>query len=101
MMVDNSLQLDCDYTDLLLWLVDSVVNFFNEKQLPLDPDKARAVADWFAERTIETADALKSEVSIETQAETTGKAGANLGLLAYSVKLLARIKARVVGNREH
>jgi len=97
----NSLQLDCDYTDLLLWLVDSTVNFFNEHQLPLDASKAKAVADWFTERTIVTADELKKEISLETQAESTAKAGANLGFLAYSVKLLARLKARVVGNREH
>ena len=51
--VDNSLQLDCDYTDLLLWLVDSVVNFFDREKLPLDPNKARAVAEWFVERTID------------------------------------------------
>jgi hypothetical protein len=101
LMVDNSLQLDCDYTDLLLWLVDSVVNFFNEQQLPLDASKANAVADWFADRTIDTTDSLKSEVSLETQAEVSGKAGMNLGVLAYSVKLLARLKARIVGNREY
>jgi hypothetical protein len=101
LMVDNSLQLDCDYTDLLLWLVDSVVNFFEKEKLPLDGTKAKAVADWFADRTIETAEALKSEISLETSAETSGKAGVNLGFLAYSVKLLAKLKARVVGNREH
>jgi len=101
LMVDNSLQLDCDYTDLLLWLVDSVVNYFEKESLPLDHATAKAVADWFAERTIETADALKSEISLETTAEAKAKAGVDIGFLAYSVKLLARLKARVVGNREH
>ncbi len=99
--VDNSLQLDCDYTDLLLWLVDSLVNFFDKEDIKLDPKKADAVADWFAERTIETAEALKQEVALETQAEAKSKVGANFGIFAYSIKLLARLKARVVGNREH
>jgi hypothetical protein len=99
--VDQSLQLDCDYTDLLLWLVDSIVTYFNEKSLPLDGSKVKDVVNWFAERTIETAEAVKTEVELETKAEVSSKTGANLGLLAYSLKLLARIKARVVGNREH
>lgn len=99
--VDQSLQADCDYTDLLLWLVDSVVNHFAGQLLPLQDAKVRAVADWFAERTIENVEELKKEVGVETQAEVSSKVGANLGLFAYSVKLLARLKARVVGNREH
>ena len=99
--VDQSLQLDCDYTDLLLWLVDSVVNHFYDHALPLDGARVKAVADWFAERTIETADELKKEVSLETEAEASTKTGAHFGIFAYSVKLLARLKARVVGNREH
>ena len=102
--VDNSLQADCDYTDLLLWLVDSIVSFYKDQGLPLDGDKAKAVADWFTERTIETADALKSEIQLETDAEVKSEAGANVNFLvrmAYSVKLLARLKARLVGNRDH
>ena len=82
LMVDNSLQQDCDYTDLLLWLVDSVVNHFDAQKLPLDPAKAKAVADWFAERTIETAEALKKEISIETEAEAKAKTGFDIGILA-------------------
>ncbi len=99
--IDKSLQDDCDYTDLFLWLVDCVVSFFAKEKLDLDAGKASAVADWFAERTIETADALKKEIELETTAEVSAKAGTNLWFFAYAAKLLARLKARVVGNREH
>jgi len=99
--VDQSLQLDCDYTDLLLWLVDCVVAFFAREKLPLNAAKASAVADWFAERTIETAEELKKEIATETVAEVGAKAGTNLWFLSYSAKLLARVKARISGNRSY
>lgn len=101
LVVDQSLQRDCDYTDLLLWLVDSLVSFFSVKELPLDAAKVSAVADWFAERTVEKVEELKKEIALETEAEAKNKAGVNLGLFASSLKLLARLKARMVGNVEH
>jgi hypothetical protein len=99
--VDNSLTQDCDYTDLLLWLVDSIVNFFDRQSLPLDEEKVKAVADWFAEQTIESSEELKKEIEFATEASFAGKTGMNLGLLGYSVKLFARLKARIVGNHVH
>lgn len=101
LFVDNSLQLDCDYTDLFLWLVDSLIGFSDKQKIPLDSAKAKAVADWFAERTIESVDERKSEIELATEAEVQSKASANFWLFSYSLKLLARLKARVVGNKEH
>src|SRR6266478_6458267 len=99
--VDGSLQLDCDYTDLLLWLVDSIVGFFGKEGLSLNGAKISEVANWFAERTIESSEALKKEIEVETIAEGIAKFGTNFWFFAYSAKLLARLKARIVGNREH
>lgn len=99
--VDKSLQHECDYTDLLLWLADSLARYFRDKEMPLDGARVKAVADWFAERTIENADALKSEVALETTAKTKAKAGTNLWFLAYSLELLAKLTARVSGSSEH
>ena len=101
LFVDNSLQLDCDYTDLLLWLVDSLVGFLDKEKIRIREGKADAVAEWFAERTIESVDELKKEVALESKAELQSKAGAHFGFFSYSLRLLARLKARVVGNHEH
>ena len=99
--VDNSLTQDCDYTDLLLWLVDSIFGHFEKNNLPLDAGKVKAVADWFAEQTVEESEELKKEIELETEASMSSKAGANFGIFAYGLKLLARLKARVVGNQTH
>ena len=96
--VDPSLERDSDYTDLFLWLTHALVRFFAEQGLPLDAAKVAAVAAWFAERSIENTEERKKEIELAAQAETSSQAGANLGVFSASLKLLARLQARVIGS---
>jgi len=97
LFVDESLLVDCDYTDLMLWLVHEVVRHFNDKQgTSLTQSLIDDVVDWFAEKTLEKVDEVKSEIKLETEAE----AKTQLGFFAASLKLLARIKSSIVGSTD-
>jgi len=94
--VDDTLLRDCDYPDLLLWLVDSLARTFDEGKMPLDERLTNDVAMWFAETTKVDVKKVQSEVSVETEAE----AQARTGLYWLSLKILARLKASIVGSVE-
>ena len=94
--VDESLICDCDYTDLLLWLTDALAQRFAQDGLPLPSAVVDDVTDWFAEKTLEDAATTKAEIVAELQSEAQAKWGA----FGTSLKLLARIKARLQGNVE-
>jgi hypothetical protein len=92
--VDDNLLRDCDYTDLVLWLVDSLAREFEKRGMPLDTGLVDDVVGWFAEKTFEEVKAVKSELTME--AESRGEA--KTGFYWLSLKLLARIKSAVVGS---
>jgi hypothetical protein len=94
--VDENLMRDCEYSDLLLWLVESLIA--KVKALGLDPPERlmKRVADWFADKTLEEAQTVNTEIRAELEAE----AGAGQGILGFTLKVLARIKGIVQGNLE-
>ena len=92
--LDDNLLRDCDYTDLILWLVDSLVRKFAEWDMPLDTGLVDDVIGWFAEKTIEKVEAVKSELTLEAEAKGEVKAG----FYWLSLKLLARVKSALVGS---
>lgn len=94
--VDESLICDCDYTDLLLWLTDALVQRFAEDDLPLPSAVVDDVTEWFAEKTLEDVASIKAEIAAELQSEAQAK----WGIFGTGLKLLARIKARLQGNVE-
>lgn len=94
--MDENLIRDCDYTDLLLWLTDALVRRFAEDRLPLRSDLVEAVVGWFAQQTLENVNSVRQEI----QTEVSGEAQAKWGAFGTSLKLLARIKARLQGNVE-
>ena len=96
LFVDESLVQDCEYSDLLLWLVDSLIAKAGELGLKPPEHLRDRVADWFADKTFEHAEEEKATIRAELQAE----AGANLGAFGYALKVLARIKGMVQGNVE-
>ncbi len=96
LFVDENLIRDCDYTDLLLWLVDAVVRRFADDGLPLKQRDVESVVQWFAEKTLEDVSAVKAEIIGEVELEGQAK----LGWWVTSLRLLARIKSRIQGNVE-
>jgi hypothetical protein len=94
--VDDNLIRDCDYTDLILWLVDSLAREFANRDMPLDTGLVDDVVGWFAERTLEKVEAVKSELTLEAEAKGEAKAG----FYWLSLKLLARLKSALVGSVE-
>lgn len=92
--VDDNLLGDCDYTDLLLWLVDDLVRNFANTKFPLDAKLVDDVLGWFAEKSLESVDKVKKEISAETSAE------AKAGLPWLGVGLLARLKSSFLGSSE-
>ncbi|NJL29658.1 MAG: hypothetical protein HC897_18085 [Thermoanaerobaculia bacterium] len=96
LFTDETILRDCEYTELLLWLVDALVRQFAEQKLPLDAKLVERVTDWFAEKTLHKVDQVKKE--IELTAEVEGEARA--GFYWLSLKLLARLKSLVIGSAE-
>lgn len=94
--VDDNLLGDCDYTDLLLWLVDDLVRKFTNEELPLDEKLVDDVLGWFAEKTLDSVRTVKKEI----RAEATAEAKAKAGLPWLSVMLLARVKSSFLGSSE-
>ena len=92
--VDDNLLRDCDYTDLILWLVDSLARKFAEWNMPLDTGLVDDVVGWFAEKTIEKVESVKTELTVEAEAKGEAKAG----FYWLSLKLLARVKSALVGS---
>jgi len=90
--VDENLVRDCEYSDLLLWLVESLFESFKRSDLNPPDDLVKGVANWFAEKSLEEVEAVKGQVQAEIGAE------ASAGI--FGLKLIARIKAMVQGNIE-
>jgi hypothetical protein len=93
--LDPSLESDCDYSDLLLWMVDEVAHSFEKRGHPVDDSELSKVTVWFAETTIEKTTDWKKEIGLEASAETKGGYGIP-GI--FSLKLLARLKSMIVGS---
>jgi hypothetical protein len=91
---DEDLLGDFDYTDLLLWLTESLVRHFaNTPGLrPLDERLLRDVAEWFADKTLEDAVQVKAEVEAGVEAR--------VGIGWFGIGLLARLKSMVKGSTE-
>lgn len=64
LFTDETLLQDCDYTDLLLWLVDALVREFADQQMPLEAKLVERVVDWFAEKTFAESDDVKKEIEL-------------------------------------
>ena len=94
--VDETLLTDCQYSDLLLWLVHSLVEKGQDLGRQAPPQLVREVAEWFAEKTLDDVQSVKTEIEAETAAE----AQAGGGIFGFALKLLARIRARVQGSVE-
>ena len=94
--VDETLSRDLDYTDLLLWLVESVAKEFAKLNMPLNKRLVDDVTDWFAETAVEDIDSLKAGITTETGIEGEG----GLSLYVVSLKILARLKSQISGNIE-
>lgn len=96
LMVDQNLERDFDYTDMLLWIVDELSRHFAEEKMPLDKGLLDDVVNWFAEKTLENVTAVKSEIEASTSAELKAKPG----FYWLSFGLMARIKSAIVGSAE-
>ena len=93
--LDESLETDCEYSDLLLWMVDEIARQFDLRKHPVDATELEKVATWFAEKSFERTTDWKKEIGLETQAE----AKTTLGLPSIvSLQILGRLKSMIVGS---
>lgn len=93
--LDPSLETDCDYSDLFLWMVDEIARQFKDAEHPVDDKPISDVVTWFAETTLTQSTDWKKEIGLTAQAEASSQTG--IPLLA-SLKLLARLKSMIVGS---
>lgn len=93
--LDASLESDCDYSDLFLWIVDEIARQFKERGHPVDDVELAKVATWFAEKSLVHSTDWKKEIGIETEASASAKSGLP-GILSF--KILARLKSMIVGS---
>lgn len=93
--LDGSLETDCHYSDLFLWMADEIARQFSERNHPLDDPVLADVAWWFADKTVSTVEELKKEVGLSAEAEASSRTGIP-GI--FSLKLLARLKSMIIGS---
>ena len=93
---ENRLRQDYDYTFFFLWLADELARKFVDDGMPLGNKLVDDVANWFAEVTLVDLTTVKSQIEVEAEASTEGKAG----FYWFSLKLLARLKSMVLGSVE-
>jgi len=94
--VDPQLRKDADYPELLLWLVDTLVNEFQQRGWPLDRSEVESITRWFGERTIEADETNQKQIQLDT--ETGGGAGGDW--FGLSFKLRSFIKSSLSGSVE-
>ena len=95
---DQDLMGDFDYTDMLLWLAESLARKFavDETLAPLDKGLVDNVGRWFAERTLENVEKVESEIALEAEVEAKAK----VGWFGVGFGLLSRLKSMVKGDVE-
>ncbi|MCX7045858.1 MAG: hypothetical protein NTX50_10300 [Candidatus Sumerlaeota bacterium] len=98
LFVDDDLLQTLDYSDLLLWLVESLARRFAEDTslMPLSKGLVDDVARWFAERTLDDVKKTEKEIELTTEAETKAK----VNFYWLGLGLLARIKSTIKGDVE-
>ena len=95
--LDKTLEADCDYSDLLLWMVDRVAQQFKTYDSPIPEKELVAVADWFAEKSVTDFVEFKRKVEVEAKVE----AKVNYGIPGIvSLGLFARLRSMISGNVE-
>jgi hypothetical protein len=94
--VDQNLERDLDYTDLLLWLVEELARRFADADMPLNTRLIDDVAKWFAHCVKEDVSQMTAEIEATTQAEVKAKAS----LPWLGLGLLARLKSMIKGSTE-
>jgi len=93
--LDPSLESDCDYSDIYLWIGDQIARAFEDAGHPLDEQVLSDFSLWFADKAFTDASQWKKEIGLEASAETK----ANTGIPGiFSLKLLARLKSMIVGS---
>jgi hypothetical protein len=93
--LDPSLESDCDYADLFLWIADQIARQFQAAGHPLSDALLSRFAEWYAEKSFSDSSEWKKEIGLTTEAE----AGSKTGLPGiFSLKLLARLKSMIVGS---
>jgi KAP family P-loop domain len=93
---ENGLRKDYDYTFFFLWLADELARKFEEDGMPLGTKLVEDVANWFAETALVDVTTVKSQIEVDAEASTQGKAG----FYWFSLKMLARLKSMVLGSVE-
>jgi hypothetical protein len=90
------LRKDADYPELLLWLVDTLVNEFQQRGWPLDRSEVESISRWFGERTIEADETNQKQIQLDTEAG----GGAGGDWFGLSFKLRSFIKSSLSGSVE-
>jgi hypothetical protein len=93
--LDPSLEADCDYSDLFLWMVDEIARQFKDRKHPVDDAELSKVSVWFAETSLSKATDWKKEIGLESQTE--GSVGGGIPSI-FSFKLLSRLKSMISGS---
>ncbi len=94
---DEQVLADYDYTYLFLWLVDQLVQHFeNDLKLPLDQRLVADVVAWFGEVVTQQDETIRKEIGLTTGAE----AGAGFNWFGLRFKLFARLQSMIRGSHE-
>ncbi len=87
---------DYDYAELFLDLTNELIRQFQEWKISLNAKLAEDIAQWFAEVTRDETEKVKSEITLDAEAELKAK----YGLFWMSVGLLMKLKSKIAGSLE-
>ena len=93
--LDPKLEADCDYSDLLLWMVDEVAREFSKQGHPVAESELSKISEWFAETTLAKTTDWKKEIGLTAEVMASSSTGIP-GL--FSFKLLAKLKSMISGS---
>ncbi len=94
--IDESLYNDCEYSDLLLWLVEQLVIECDKLSVNLDKKLVETIIEWFTEKSQEDVDRLKKEIELSAEISSEAK----VGVYWLSLKMLSRLKSLITGSHE-
>ena len=94
--VDPTIERNCDYPELFLWLVDTLVRRLADLGVEPKNKVVENVLRWFDEKYTERDVITHKSVALDTEAE----AKAGLSLFGYGLSVLARIKSSLSGSVE-
>jgi hypothetical protein len=97
LFLDSSLEMDADYPEVILWMVEGVAGSLKRENVPFASSHMQAVEKWFCEIAKLETQSTTSTIELETEAS----AEVGFSFFGLGAKLLAKLKSAIKGSKEY